>query len=122
MSATSGATAARRRIDEITIGGNWVSKDVILAMADYLQRQICIFLASNTASPLTYSLTALDTYGVVNDPIRIAFYEPGHFWAVVRKICSKPTANPATMDATHFNTSTTCRLSKNCIFPATYDH
>ena len=119
---TGDTATARRRIDEIATDGNWVGENVILAMTDYLQRQICVFFASDTASPLTYSLMASDTCGVVNDPIRIAFYEPGHFRAVASKICSKPTASSATMDAIHVNTPTTCRLSENCIPPAIYDH
>ena len=71
---------------------------------------------------VTYSPMTSDTCVVVNDPLRIAFYEPRHFRAVASKICSKPTASTATMDAIHLNTSTTCRLSENCISPATYDH
>ena len=79
----SGDTAAaRRRIGKIATGDNWVREDVILAIADYLQRQICVFFASDTALPLTNLPTASDTYDIVNDRIRIAFYEPGHFRAV----------------------------------------
>ena len=77
--------------------------DVILAMADYLPWQICVFFASDTALPLTYSPTASDTCSVVNDPIRIAFYEPSHFRAVVKKICCKSSVSPAIMDAIHLN-------------------
>ena len=110
---TGDAATARRRIDEIATEGNWVGEDVILAMADYLQRQICVFFASDTASSLTYSPTAFDTCSVVNDLICIAFYEPGHFRAVASQICSKPTASSATMDAILLNTSTTCRQSEN---------
>ena len=95
------AAAVRRRIDKIATDGNWVGEDIILAMADYLQRQICVFFASDTVSPLINSPTASDTCGVVSDPIRIAFYEPSHFRAVASKICSKPTASSATMDAIH---------------------
>ena len=119
---TGDVVTTGRRIDEIATDGNWVGEDVILAMAEYLQRQICVFFASDTASPLIYSPTASDTSSVVNDPIRIAFYEPGHFRAVASKICSKLTASSATMDAIHLNTSTTCRLSENYIPPATYNH
>ena len=118
----SDAAAAKRRIDEIATDCNCVVEDVILAMADYLQRQICVFFASDTASSLIYLPTASYTCGVINDPILIAFYEPGHFLAAVRKICSKPTASPATIDATLLNTSTTCRLSKNCLSPTTCDN
>ena len=119
---TGDAATARRRLNEIATNGNWVSEDVILAMADYLQRQKCIFFSSNMASPLTYLPTTSDTCNVVNDPIRIAFYKPGHFRVVASKICSKPTASSATMDAILLNTSTTCRKSENCILPASYDH
>ena len=83
---TGKVAAARRRIDVIVIDGDWVGEDVILAIAEYLQRQRCVFFALDTASPLTYSLTASDTCGVVSDPIRIAFYEPGYFRAVVSNI------------------------------------
>ena len=118
---TGDAATARRRIDEIATDGNWVGEDVILAMADYLQRQICVFFASDTASPLTYSPPASDTCGVVNDSIRIAFYEPGHFWAVASKICSKPTASSAIMDAIHLHLNYLSPIGK-LRTPATYDH
>ena len=116
------AAAAKRRIDEIATEGNRVGEGVILAMADYLQRKICVFFASDMASPLKYSPTASNTSGVINDPIHMAFYELGHFRAEERKIFSKPLASLAKMDVTHLNSSTTCRLSKNYISSATCDH
>ena len=51
---TGDAADARRRIDEIATGGNWVGEYVILAIADYLQQQICVFFVSflNYLSPI----------------------------------------------------------------------
>jgi OTU domain-containing protein 3 len=56
----------------------WAGEDVILAAADYLQRDIHVFIAAEQASPLVYSagVTALP-------PVRIAFTEPGHYQAVL---------------------------------------
>ncbi len=56
----------------------WAGEDVVLAAADYLQRDIHVFIAAEQASPLVYStgVTALP-------PVCIAFTEPGHYQAVV---------------------------------------
>ena len=85
-SASSHATDAislRRRASEVRKNGTWVSEDVILATADYLQSDIHVFMASDRASPLIYSADAS-----LNNPILVAFYEPGHYRAAVRA-CDK---------------------------------
>jgi hypothetical protein len=56
----------------------WAGEDVILAAADYLQRDIHVFIAAEQASPLVYSAGV-----TVLPPVRIAFTEPGHYQAVL---------------------------------------
>ena len=53
---------------------------MIVAFANYLQHQIHVYFASTTASPLKYSPQLATLPSTL--PILIAFYEPGHYWAV----------------------------------------
>ena len=58
----------------------WVGEDVIVATANYMQRQIQAYFASATASSLKYSpqlATLLSTLSIL-----IAFYEPGNYRVV----------------------------------------
>ena len=86
---TDDVLAYRRRVDEISKDGNYAGEEAILATAKYLQRSICVFMASDTASPLTYSppVSVTTTNGGSN---HIAFHEPGHYLAVskMRPHCS----------------------------------
>jgi hypothetical protein len=68
----------QQRADAMRQDKIWAGEDVILAAADYLQRDIHVFIAAEQASPLVYStgVTALP-------PVRIVFTEPGHYQAVV---------------------------------------
>lgn len=60
-----------------SISGSWPGEDVIKASAHYLQRQVFIYTASPT-SPLIYEPIAN-----LAEPLRLGFYEPGHYQAVV---------------------------------------
>ena len=73
----------RRRVEEMSKDGNWVGEKAILAIANYLQRPICVIIASETALPLTYSPPASVTTAA-GDSILIALHEPGHYLAVLR--------------------------------------
>ena len=83
VSKTDDVLTYRRRVDEISKDGTWVSQEAISAAANYPQRPICEFIASDTALPLTYSLSALVTTAA-GDSILIAFHEPYHYLTVLR--------------------------------------
>ena len=68
----------------------WVGKDVILAAADYLRRDIFVYLAANDTSPQVYSPRVM----VPVEPHKIAFYEPGHFRVVYDKYASFHSSQP----------------------------
>ena len=59
--------------------GTWVGQDAILATADYLQRDVNIYVASSQFSPVFHPRV---TCKVTLPPINMAFYEPGHYMAV----------------------------------------
>jgi hypothetical protein len=62
--------------------GVWVGENVIKAAAHFLQREIHVFIPSAAISPLSYKPgTILTTLEVV----RLGFYEPGHYRAVVEQ-------------------------------------
>ena len=63
-------------------GGTWVGEDVILAMAECLERQILVFMYvdGNGSSPEIFSPS---TDSTKKAPLRIAFYKPGHYRSVI---------------------------------------
>ena len=58
--------------------GAWVTGDIILAAAEYLHRNINIYISANKFSLLVYSPSSGSNW----NSIVIAFYEPGHYMAV----------------------------------------
>ena len=57
--------------------GQW--RRYTIAAANYLRRDIFIYLAASDASPTVYSPRVVVP---IEPPHRIAFYEPGHFRVV----------------------------------------
>ena len=70
----------RQLAANVSKDGTWAGEDVIVVTANYLQRQIHVYFASVTASPLKYSPQLATLPSTL--PILIAFYEPGHYRAV----------------------------------------
>ncbi len=75
-----GDESIRKSADAIRVDCSWVGEDAILATADYLKRNISIFLSSTIVSPITYYPSSCTS---VRPPVRVAFYEPEHYAAVV---------------------------------------
>ena len=72
--------ALKHSIDTGT-DGKWVSEDAILCAADYLRRDIHVYLAAGN-SPFIYSpQSGPPTFNALS----IASYEPGHYSAVKTK-------------------------------------
>ena len=76
--STEDATACRLRAEYIRQDGNWVGEDIIPVAAEYLKRDIHVFVAFANISPLVYSSSSL-----VLSPVVLAFYEPGHYKSVL---------------------------------------
>ena len=77
----------RKSADAIKIICSWAGEDAIMATADYLKRNISIFVSSAIVSPIIYYPSCT----CVGPPLRIAFYEPGHYVTVIdSKSASKP--------------------------------
>ena len=70
----------RQHIIEVSTNKVWVGEDVIVATADYLQKQIYIFVAASSASPLVYSPTKVLPHYCL---IQLAYYEPEHYQAIL---------------------------------------
>ena len=81
-SSSADYVALRKHAADVMKGGTWVGEDVILAMAECLERQMHVFMYvdSNGSSPKIYSLS---TDSTKQAPLRIALYEPGHYRSVV---------------------------------------
>ena len=69
---------------------------MIAATADYPQRQIFIFVAAGSASPLVYSPTKVLPHCCL---IRLVYYEPGHYRAILNVINAQHSHQPSTMAA-----------------------
>jgi OTU-like cysteine protease len=58
---------------------SWAGQDAILAAADLLNRDIYVYVSGDHCSPIVHSPTSLPCL----QPIQIAFFEPGHYRAVL---------------------------------------
>ena len=86
----------RHHIIDVSTNKVWVDEDVIVATADYLQRQIYIFVAASSASPLVYSLTKVLPHCCL---IQLAYYEPGHYRAILNVNNAQHSNQPSTITA-----------------------
>jgi OTU-like cysteine protease len=80
--------AVRKHIIDVGTDGRWVGEDVIICAADFLQRDINVYIAADSYSPIVYSPRSGT---VTSDALRIVFYEPGHYRAVKVK-CKEKTS------------------------------
>ena len=83
-------------IKEVCMPGKWVGEDAILCAADFLKRDIHVYIAAERFSPVIYSPRSTSTS---SDAIYIAFYEPGHYRAVKHK----PDGNCFLNHSSHIN-------------------
>ena len=78
--ATEDKATLLKRAADIATDRFWPGEDIVLATAFCLQRAIVVYVAHGSSSPLTYSpLTASG-----KPPLTLAFFEPGHYMAVVQ--------------------------------------
>ena len=68
----------------------WASEEVILASASNMQRDILVYMAVNKISPIVYSPILI---GPKLQPIRVGFFEPGHYCPVFEY----PSQSPPTL-------------------------
>ena len=61
---------------DIMTGGKWVGEDVIAMMADYLRREIHVFLYVGVGAGSTSPMKYLSVSSATEQPLLIAFYEP----------------------------------------------
>ena len=64
----------------------WAGQDVIASAADYLGKEIHIYMAADKIFPLIYSPSSQISY---KSPLRIVYFEPGHFRSVGSKCQGK---------------------------------
>ena len=67
----------RQYFADVITGGKWVGEDVIAMMADYLRREIHVFIYVDAGgtSPMKY----LPASSATEQPLLVALYEPGHY-------------------------------------------
>ena len=89
--------------------GTWVGQDAILATADYLQRDVNIYVASSQFSPVVHPPV---TCKVTLPSINMAFYERGHYMAV-----SCMTQHTTGTARNEVNKAAVDSLSSSCVVP-----
>ena len=73
---------------KLLTNSEWDGEDVIKAAASYLQRDIKVFILAVESAPLIY--TAPSSIGVQTPVCCLAFYEPGHYRAVIENVSAQP--------------------------------
>ena len=79
--ALSDSASITKAADAIRQPCAWAGKDIALVAADLLQRDILVYIASESVLPLFYSPIR---HRLPEQPIRLAFYEPGHYCALAQ--------------------------------------
>ena len=96
--------AVRGHLAQLKKNGTWAGEDIILATAIHLKRNIHIYSGTGKSSPLVYS--APDSAAVNLPNIFLAYYEPGHYKAVVG-LSSPPAASHLLPNAPSFVSTNT---------------
>lgn len=91
----------RKRAAEVAKDKFWPGEDIILASANFLQQTIQVYLAHGISSPISYSPSTTSS----KSPLSIAFFEPGHYKAVVPSSLSCNSSRPGGMTSCDFNCS-----------------
>ena len=79
--AFSDSASITKAADAIRQPCAWAGEDIALVAADLLQRNIQVYIASESVSPLICSPIR---HRLPEQPIGLAFYEPGHYCALVK--------------------------------------
>ena len=80
LSTSPTANDVHKYLFDMSSEGVWVGEDIIATAVDHVQRNIYVYMSTSSTSPLVYSLQTADS---MLPQLRIAFYEPGHFKAVL---------------------------------------
>ncbi len=71
--------------------GVWIGKDIVAAAARYLRRDLYVYSAVGQSSPLIYR--PKDDVVTKEQPLQLAFYEPGYYMAVAQHASPTPPAH-----------------------------
>lgn len=82
--------ALLRRAAYISRNRTWPGEDVILATAECLKRHLHIYIAGARDAPSRYSSDVMPSG---TPPLTLAFYEPGHYRAVIASPCTLPSCS-----------------------------
>jgi OTU-like cysteine protease len=77
--STEDVSALRSHVQPLLMDGEWVGEECLLAAADFLRREVHVFVSAVNISPIVYS-PAIEP--ALHQPIALAFYEPGHYCSV----------------------------------------
>jgi hypothetical protein len=78
----------RHHLERMSRDGTWVGEDVVAATAHYLRRDLYVYSAVGKSSPLIYQ--PKDDVVAKEQPLQLAFYEPGHYSAVAQTTAPAP--------------------------------
>ena len=89
---------------------SWASEVIVLVAADFLQRDIYVYIACESISHLVYSPTL---YRPTGSPILLAFYEPGHYYDLVQSLSVISNGQTAIVNLPVKITKFSCQVNDN---------
>ncbi len=94
--------STRRQIENMRIERTWAGEEAIVSTASYLRRPVHIYTYASNCDllPLMYSHPKCDDGAI---PIRLAFYLPGHYRAVVPIVSDHLQELPVTICKNYLN-------------------
>ncbi len=106
LSSTADRVALRQHAAEVMKGGTWVGEDVIVEMANCLQREIRVYMCVSASGRSPRSYLPVPTVEQSLPPLSIAFYEPGHYQCVLKRPAHQTvTRNALTSQASDASTA-----------------
>ena len=104
LASITKATASIRQTNK------WAGEGIVLVAADFLQRDIQVYIAGESISPLVYSPTL---YRPEGHPILLTFYETGHYCDLVQSLLAISNGQAAIVNLPVKITELSCQINDN---------
>ena len=108
--ASSDLASITKAAASIRQPNTWAGEDIVLVVADFLQRDIYVYIDCESISPLVYSPTF---YRPTGPQILLAFYEPGHYCGLFQSLPAISNGQAEVVNLAVKITELSCQLNDN---------
>ena len=106
--ASSDLASITKAAASIRQPNEWAGEDIVLVAADFLQRDIYVYIAREFISPHLYFPTLFRSTG---PSVQLAFYEPGHYCDLVQSLLAISNGQAAIVNLPVKITKLSCQVN-----------